>query len=232
MIDTIQRSLMTEGIIQVRTQLKELGKKQKRKNVRVVLEAVDEILLNILSLNQAPSTSLEIKNYHLRELLTNISQMYAPFFRKKQIDFSIGAAALQIAVDRTLFDRIFFNMIYYMARHMDMESENSRFIRVEASAYNEELVAIYVEDNGCYPSLDKSQIEGKTYEKKVCNVMAGIGLGAVKEWLTALKGSFQVVDKLGPGIKCCLLIPQRLPKQTRGAFAPRLHSKYKIFKGV
>ena len=209
MIDIVHQQLINAGIEEARQKIKDLQNRMpKRKKTATILREVDGILLDLVSLHQITPKVLEIKYYSLPTLLDAIPQMYGAFFKKQRLDFKvIPMASLQISVDQTAFFRIFFNLIYYMAQYADGQAEEGSFIQVEAKPYNEELVAIYIEDNGRYPAGIHDDVFDGPYSKRVLNTIAGVGLGVVKEWMLALRGSIQLVDKLGAGIKCCLLLP-------------------------
>lgn len=211
MIDTIHKDLIAAGLDEARQKLNDAKQTSRWMKVQAALDEIGDILLNLVSLNKIVPTSLEIKHYSLPKLLHFIQQMYAAFFRKQGIAFSVRVAPeLQVAVDEVTFYRIFFNIIYYMGQHLDKETKESRFIQVEAKHYDDRLVAIYIEDNGRYPVDAHQTIFDQSYDQRVVNTIGGIGLEVVGEWMTALKGSLQLVDKLSQGIKCCLLIPKKL----------------------
>ena len=227
MIDTVHQQLVADGLSEARQRLMEAKKNRKWSKARGTLDEIGDILLNLVSLNKITPKPLEIKHYSLPKLLNSIQQMYAAFFRKQGIAFSVQATPeLQVAVDEVTFYRIFFNIIYYMGQHIDAEAAESHFIQVEAKPYSDQLVAIYVEDNGAYPANTTQQTVFDTpYDKRVLNTIAGIGLEVVKEWMMALQGSIQLVDKLSQGIKCCLLLPSKkneLPRKRVQANAPNL----------
>ena len=226
MIDTVHQQLVADGLSEARQRLMEAKKNRKWSKARGTLDEIGDILLNLVSLNKITPKPLDIKHYSLPKLLTSIHQMYRPFFRKQGIAFRIQAAPhLQVAVDDTTFFRIFFNIIYYMGQHIDVEVKENHFIQVEAKRYDDHLVAIYIEDNGKYPVGVYQTIFDQSYDQRVVNTIGGIGLEAVKEWMTALQGSIQLVDKLSQGIKCCLLLPSKkneLPRKRVQANAPNL----------
>ena len=211
MIDTVHQQLVADGLEEARQRLMEAKKNRKWSKARGTLDEIGDILLNLVSLNKISPKPLDIKHYSLPKLLASIHQMYKPFFRKQGIAFRIQAAPhLQVAVDDTTFFRIFFNIIYYMGQHIDAEAAENHFIQVEAKPYSDHLVAIYIEDNGAYPANTTHQtIFDQSYDQRVVNTIGGIGLEAVKEWMMALRGSIQLVDKLSQGIKCCLILPSK-----------------------
>lgn len=207
MIEIVQKSLLEEGISEAMAKIKAIKSRVRRKNTRETLDDIQDILLDLKSLQKIEGKSLETKHYSLKELLNAIGQMYAPFFKQQGIDFQGYSTNLQVTVDRLVFIRIFFNVIYYMAQHIDVKAKVTPYIKVGGHSYKNDLIAIYVEDNGCYTPDAHQDVFDKPYSKKVRDTIAGTGLGVVKEWMMAIKGSIQVVDKLGPGIKCCLLLP-------------------------
>ena len=211
MIDIVQQRLIADGIAEAQRQIKDLQDRVRRKSANETLEEVKEILRNLMSLNEITPTQMEIKHYNLPKLLQTIPQMYRVFFEKKHIDFRVvtKTSYLQVSADKQAFFRIFFNLVCYLGQYADGKAEGGSFIQVEAKSYNEHLVAIYIEDNGSYPVGTYDDVFDKPYKKRVSNTIAGIGLSVVQEWVMALRGSIQLVDKLGPGIKCLLLLPSQ-----------------------
>ncbi|HAS44303.1 MAG TPA: sensor histidine kinase [Microscillaceae bacterium] len=212
-IDTVQQRLIREGLMKARQTLLnlryKLGEHRKNATLREATFEIEDILENIGNLNVIAATPLETKQFSLRDLVLSIGQMYKPYFRKHHIEFRPQIENILVQVDKMTFFHIFFNLIHYMGDFVDKKSRTTSFISVEAKPYNEELVAIYIEDNGRYP-VDVHQ--GKqpfdtSYNKRVLDTIAGVGSGVVKEWVIAIKGSIQLVDKLSQGIKCCLLLP-------------------------
>ncbi len=211
MIDIVQQRLIADGIAEAQRQIKDLQDRVRRKSANETLEEVKEILRNLMSLNEITPTQMEIKHHNLPKLLQAIPQMYRLLFEKKHIDFRVIAMTsfLQVSVDNNVFFRIFFNLVCYLGQYADSKAEGGSFIQVEAKPYNENLMAIYIEDNGSYPVGTHDNVFDKPYKKRVSNTIAGVGLGVVQEWVMALRGSIQLVDKLGPGIKCLLLLPSQ-----------------------
>ncbi len=224
MIDIVQRRLIADGIAEAQRQIKDLQNRMRRKKANETLEEVKEMLRNLMSLNEIVPTPMEIKHHHLPKLLQAIPQMYRLLFEKKYIDFRVAwmPSYLQVSVDKNVFFRIFFNLVCYMGQYADGKAEGGSFIQVEAKPYNEHLVAMYIEDNGNYPLGIHNDVFDKPYPKRVSHTIAGVGLGVVQEWVMALQGSIQLVDKLGPGIKCLLLLPSQKNEdaKSRTANAP------------
>lgn len=213
MIDTIQKKLIKRGVADARQRLQKIRQKtMKIHKTDLYLEtvAVENILRSVEDLNGVEATkTLRIEQLNLQELVENVGQMYTPFLKKHHMDFrSYVTTDLWIKVDKMSFFHIFFNLIYYMVGHVRADEQN-RFISIEAKAYNEKLIAIYLEDNGVYLSEETAQALSKSYDSTVLETLAGVGLSLVKEWVAALKGSIQLIDKPGPGMKCCLLLPGR-----------------------
>ena len=212
MIDTIQQKLTLEGVTGALQKLQGLRRwALKLRNTTLhheVLE-LEDILKNIADVNKAPTTSLEIKQWSLRDLLRDIGQMYAPYFSKHHIEFKTGSVkGILIDADKMAFFHIFFNLIHYMGGYADVGTHTQSFISVEAKPYNGQFIAIYLEDNGRYPaSLHQQSPFEKPYKKRVLDTIAGVGLAVVQEWVLAIKGSIQLVDKLSQGMKCCVLLP-------------------------
>ena len=210
MIDTIQQKLTLEGVMGALQKLHGIRHRAfKFKNSALHQEVMEleDILRNIADVNKASATSLEIRQWSLKELLLDISQMYASFFKKYQIDFKVQSVkGTLIQADKMAFFHIFFNLIYYMGSYADADAQS--FISVEAKPYNDQFIAIYLEDNGKYLAIlhQKSPLEN-SYNRRVLDNIAGVGLTVVQEWVLAIKGSIQLVDKLSQGLKCCLLLP-------------------------
>lgn len=216
MIDTVQQNLIAEGIANVKEHLRKIrqritstrGWNNKKRKAELWQEAsaIEDILDNIGELSKVMTKSLEVEKLNLSALVEDIRQMYAPFLEKHSISFHYQITPqLLVKVDQMTFFHIFFNLIHYMGRHANTEAQS--FISIEAKPYDNGLVAIYIEDNGNYPTATSPSFD-KSYGSKVLDTLAGVGLGVVKEWATAINGSIQMIDKLSPGIKCCLLVPQ------------------------
>lgn len=225
MIDTVQQKLIQEGLQRARQTLfnlrQRLGTHQKNEAFREATYQLEDILENIGNLNVISANSLEIAQFSLRDLIISIGQMYKSYFHKHQIEFRPRVENIQVQLDKMTFFHIFFNLIHYMGRHADNDSKETSFISVEAAPYNAELIAIYIEDNGNYPVdvYQEGQPFDKPYDKRVLDSISGVGLGVVKEWVLAIKGSIQLVNKLSKGIKCCLLLPGK-----KKPFSSRTHS--------
>jgi len=210
MIDTIQQKLTLEGVMGALQKLQSLRRyalKLRNTTLHHEVMELEDILKNIADVNKAPTTSLEIKQWSLRNLMRDIGQMYAPYFSKHQLEFKTQSVkGILIDADKMAFFHIFFNLIHYMGSYADTNAQS--FISVEAKPYNEQFIAIYLEDNGKYPaSLHQQSPFEKPYKKRVLDTIAGVGLAVVQEWVLAIKGSIQLVDKLSQGMKCCVLLP-------------------------
>jgi len=53
----------------------------------------------------------------------------------------------------------------------------------------ENILRIYVEDNGQYLMNETTYSLNKSYDSTVLETLAGVGLSLVKEWMMAMKGS-------------------------------------------
>lgn len=213
MIDTVHQKLVSDG---VREALQQLGSIQQKilplndADLHQQAEALEVTLRSIADVNKKPISSLNIKFWRLRNLTDDLRQMYTSYFIKHKIEFKTqGIEDVLVNTDKMTFFHICFNLIYYMGTYVDVTPNIRSFISLEAKVYNEEFIVIYIEDNGKYPPAvrQKTSFDKPSYSQKVLDSIAGVGLAIVKEWVIALKGSIQMVDKLNQGMKFCLVIP-------------------------
>ena len=76
-----------------------------------------------------------------------------------------------------------------MGQHLDTKIKENHFIQIEAKRYDDHLGAIYIEDNRKYPVGIHQTIFDQSYDQRVVNIIGGIGLQVVKEWMMTLQGS-------------------------------------------
>lgn len=207
MIDTIQQQLINEGIQSARQMVQRMKQGiMKLVNTELIQQLVklEDTLNSIDDINNISAKALQIEQFSLKELLDAAYQMYHLYFRRHEISFSSYVTNLQVKVDKASFFRMFFNLVHYMGQHIHPEEDS--FIAIEAAAYNTQTIALYIEDNGVYPTTE-TDIFDPSFKHRMVGAISGVGLSAIRQWAESVQGSIHVVDKVGQGLKLCLLLP-------------------------
>jgi K+-sensing histidine kinase KdpD len=206
MIDTIQQSLISEGLQEARQLMQVMRQKAlKIANTDLLKRIVelDDMLRNIDDINNISTEALQIETCSLKSLIDTAYQMYHLYFSRKDIRFSSYVTNLQVKVDKMSFFRMFFSLVHYMGKHAHPDEE--RFISIEAAAYNAQTIAMYIEDNGLYPISDPSPFE-QSFKRRVTGAISGVGIPAIQQWATSVGGKVYPVDKVDTGLKLCFLL--------------------------
>ncbi|EAY31010.1 histidine kinase [Microscilla marina] len=207
MIDTIQQSLISEGLQEARQLVQTMKQKALKLTNTDLLKRIvelEDMLRNIDDVNNISTEAVHIEKCSLKALIDTAYQMYHLYFSRKDIRFSSYVANLQIKVDKMSFFRMFFSLVHYMGKHAHPDEE--RFISIEAAAYNSQTIAMYIEDNGVYPTSN-TDIFDQSFKRRITGAISGVGLAAIQQWAHSVGGKVCPVDKVGSGLKLCFLLP-------------------------
>ncbi|EAY26239.1 histidine kinase [Microscilla marina] len=210
MIDTIQQSLISEGLQEARQLVQTMKQKAYKLANTDLLKRISELedtLRSIDDVNNISTEALHIEKCSLKALIDTAYQMYHLYFSRQDICFSSYVANLHVRVDKMSFFRMFFSLVHYMGKHADPDED--RFISIEAAAYNAQTIAMYIEDNGLYPT-SSADIFDHSFKRRITGAISGVGLAAIQQWAHSVGGKVCPVDKVGTGLKLCFLLPGML----------------------
>lgn len=194
------------------------------------LDTASHFLLNLLndvldmSRIESGKMVLNPSVYSYDEFLHYITCIFVPLCeeRKQKFVFEKGSTNLQLYIDKTRFNQIFFNVISNAVKYTQEGGTIKYIVRHNKVIDNQLYCEFLIADNGCGMSEEFQSKMFNPFEREqgsVANSGTGLGLAIVKNLVELFKGTLKIHSKVNKGTVVKISLQMDIATQEQIALA-------------